>query len=125
MITGIHHVQITIPEGCEAQAREFYCQFLGLPEIAKPAAFVSRGGLWLQIGDRPLHIGVESGVNRTATKAHVAYEVRDLASWREKLVERGIQVLSCIPVPGHDRFEFRDSFGNRVEFIQPTGSDSE
>jgi catechol 2,3-dioxygenase-like lactoylglutathione lyase family enzyme len=124
MITGIHHVQITIPEGCEAQAREFYCQFLGIPEIPKPASLVSRGGLWLQVGERPLHVGTEKGVNRSATKAHVAYEVCDLASWRTKLLERGIQIQTGIPIPGYDRFEFRDPFGNRVEFIERTGTES-
>jgi hypothetical protein len=24
-----------------------------------------------------------------------------------------------VPIPGYDRFEFRDPFGNRVEFIRP------
>jgi catechol 2,3-dioxygenase-like lactoylglutathione lyase family enzyme len=122
MIKGIHHVQITIPEGCEARAREFYCQILGIPEIGKPASLATRGGLWLQVGDRPLHIGMESGVSRAATKAHVAYEVGDLSSWRTKLTEQGIEIQGGIPIPGYERFEFRDPFGNRVEFIQRTGS---
>jgi hypothetical protein len=26
--------------------------------------------------------------------------------------------MESIPLPGHDRFEFRDPFGNGVEFIQ-------
>ena len=26
--------------------------------------------------------------------------------------------LESIPIPGHDRFECRDPFGNRLEFIQ-------
>jgi hypothetical protein len=30
----------------------------------------------------------------------------------------GIEVIDSLPLPGHDRFEFRDPFGNRVEFIQ-------
>jgi hypothetical protein len=28
------------------------------------------------------------------------------------------EVIDSVPLPGHDRFEFRDPFGNRVEFIQ-------
>jgi hypothetical protein len=26
-----------------------------------------------------------------------------------------------VPIPGYERFEFRDPFGNRVEFIQAVG----
>ena len=36
MLIGINHVQITIPEGQEQAAREFYCDLLGLKEIEKP-----------------------------------------------------------------------------------------
>jgi catechol 2,3-dioxygenase-like lactoylglutathione lyase family enzyme len=36
MIHAIHHVQITIPRGAEDEARTFYCDLLGLPEIEKP-----------------------------------------------------------------------------------------
>ena len=118
MIRGIHHVQLTVPHGAEEEARRFYCRVLGLPEIQKPAGLTGRGGLWLQVGDRQVHIGVEDGVNRHATKAHIAYEVSDLEAWKLKIAALGIEVIESIPLPGHDRFEFRDPFGNRVEFIQ-------
>ena len=36
MILSVHHAQITIPKGAEAEAREFYCEFLGLKEVPKP-----------------------------------------------------------------------------------------
>jgi catechol 2,3-dioxygenase-like lactoylglutathione lyase family enzyme len=77
-----------------------------------------RGGLWLQVGDRQVHVGVEDGVDRVATKAHIAYEVIDLARWRAEFAGLGIAVVESIPIPGYDRFEFRDPFGNRVEFLQ-------
>src|SRR6516162_6675099 len=118
MIRGIHHVQLTVPSGAEEEARRFYCRVLGLPEIQKPASLTGRGGLWLQVGDGQVHIGVEDGVNRYATKAHIAYEVSDLQEWKRKVAALGIEVIDGIPLPGHDRFEFRDPFGNRVEFIQ-------
>ena len=124
MITAIHHVQLTIPPGSENAARDFYCGVLGLLEVEKPAALQARGGLWLQVGDRQVHIGVEEGVDRQATKAHVAYQVSDLAFWSEKLGDLGIEVSRGIPIPGFDRFEFRDPFGNRVEFIERIGPDA-
>lgn len=118
MIIGIHHVQITIPTDSEAQARAFYCDLLGLPEIAKPASLQGRGGFWLQVGDQQVHVGTEAGVVRSATKAHIAYAVTDLAAWRAKLASQQIEVLEAIPIPGYDRFEIRDPFGNRVEMLE-------
>jgi catechol 2,3-dioxygenase-like lactoylglutathione lyase family enzyme len=119
VITGIHHVQITIPPGAEDTARTFYCGVLGLPEIEKPAALRGRGGIWLLAGDTPLHIGTESGIDRMATKAHVAYAVDDVEGWRQRLKLSGIDILEAVPIPGFERFEFRDPFGNRVEMICP------
>jgi catechol 2,3-dioxygenase-like lactoylglutathione lyase family enzyme len=121
-ILAIHHAQITVPKGEENEARRFYCGVLGLEEIPKPASLGTRGGLWLGVGDRQLHIGVEDGVDRPATKAHIAYEVDDVAAWRKLLGEHGLNILDSIPIPGYDRFEFRDPFGNRVELIQPIRS---
>jgi catechol 2,3-dioxygenase-like lactoylglutathione lyase family enzyme len=118
MILGIHHAQITIPKGTEDAGRAFYCGVLGLPEIAKPESLQGRGGFWLQVGDRQVHVGTEEGVERQQTKAHLAYAVDDLAYWRRHLTAHGITVEEQIAIPGYDRFEFRDPFGNRVEMIQ-------
>jgi len=35
------------------------------------------------------------------------------------LKEHGIEILDSVPIPGYERFEFRDPFGNRVECIKP------
>jgi catechol 2,3-dioxygenase-like lactoylglutathione lyase family enzyme len=51
-IAEIHHVQITIPVGAEAEARSFYSGLLGLPEIAKPPSLAGRGGLGMLVGGR-------------------------------------------------------------------------
>ncbi|WP_047374657.1 VOC family protein [Exiguobacterium sp. ZOR0005] len=118
MITGIHHVQITIPTGEEARARAFYCDLLGLEEIEKPESLRGRGGFWLKLGDQSVHVGAEDGVDRSRTKAHVAYAVTDLEAWGRRLEAEGIDRITGIPIPGFDRFEFRDPFGNRVEMIQ-------
>lgn len=121
MITRLHHAQVTLPPGAEEEARRFYCGFLGLTEIEKPEALQSRGGLWLQVGDRQVHLGLEDGVDRAASKAHLAYQVDDLAAWRERLRQAGIQPQENAAIPGYDRVELRDPFGNRLELIQRTG----
>jgi catechol 2,3-dioxygenase-like lactoylglutathione lyase family enzyme len=120
MIKAVHHAQISIPVGAEDEARAFYCGVLGLTEIPKPASLAGRGGFWLEIGSCQIHMGVEDDVDRTRTKAHVAYLVNDLRGCREKLQAAGIEPKDGIPIPGYDRFEFRDPFGNRVEFLEQT-----
>ena len=118
MIKAAHHAQISIPVGAEDEARDFYCGVLGLTEIPKPDALAGRGGFWLELGSFQIHFGVEDGVDRAKTRGHLAYLVEDLGSWREKLVGAGCEVIDGIPIPGYDRFEFRDPFGNRVEFLE-------
>ena len=118
MILRVHHVQVSIPQGAEDEARKFYCTLLGLREVEKPDSLHGRGGFWLQLGDTQVHFGAENGVDRRATKSHVAYEVRDLGYWKQKLQQTGIEILDGTPIPGYERFEFRDPFGNRVEFLE-------
>ena len=117
-IIDLHHVQITIPRGMEAQGRHFYCEVLGLPEIDKPEVLQGRGGFWLQVGDRQVHVGTEDGIDRHATKAHLAYQVTDIREIQQRLLEHGFTILDAVPLPGYARFETRDPFGNRIECIQ-------
>ena len=114
----VHHVQISIPKGAEEDARAFYCGVLGLLEVSKPESLAGRGGFWLEVGDSQVHVGTEEGVNRSSTKAHVAYLVDNLERWRRKLSGQGVNILDGIPIPGYKRFEFRDPFGNRVEMLE-------
>jgi RimJ/RimL family protein N-acetyltransferase/catechol 2,3-dioxygenase-like lactoylglutathione lyase family enzyme len=117
-LLAVHHAQVSIPKGNEAQAREFYCNVLGLEEIEKPLALRANGGFWLQLGPLQIHFGAEDGVDRHKTKSHLAYLVTDLNYWRETLQAREIVVVEGAALPGYVRFEFRDPFGNRVEFLQ-------
>lgn len=116
-ILSLHHAQLTIPKGADAAARAFYCGVLGLQEIPKPAALVARGGFWLSLPPCQVHIGVEDGVERARTKAHLAFEVDDLVAARARLEQAGCVALDGEPIPGLDRFETRDPFGNRLELL--------
>ena len=124
-IKSLHHVQISIPVGAEGEARAFYCGVLGLKEIPKPDTLAGRGGFWLELGDAQIHFGTEDGVEREKTKGHAAYLVEELESWRQSLVKVGCEVKDGIPIPGYIRFEFRDPFGNRVEFLEARASVAE
>ena len=118
LIVRVQHAQITIPKGAEEKAREFYCDFLGLKEIPKPESLRKRGGFWMELNDFQIHVGTEDDFDRTQTKAHLAYEVENLAGWRENLETRGVKISDGVKIPDCERFEFRDPFGNRVEFLE-------
>lgn len=118
MILELHHVQIPIPPGSEPQAREFYCGVMGLPEVPKPESLAGRGGFWLQIADRQVHVGADANAHPENSKAHVAYLVDDLATWTAKLGPHGMKFEEGVPIPGYVRVESRDPFGNRIEFLQ-------
>ena len=118
LILRVQHAQITIPKGAESEARAFYCGVLGLREVPKPEILLVRGGFWLEVGAFQVHIGTEDNAERANSKAHVAYEVENLDAWREKLIENDVEILEGIPIPHYHRFEFRDPFGNRVEFLE-------
>jgi len=118
-ILGVHHAQIGIPKGAEDRARAFYCGLLGLHEIPKPASLAGRGGFWLALGALQVHVSIDDGADRKASRAHLGYEVDDLEALRMQLASAGVKVEDRLPpIPGMVRFELRDPFGNRMEFLQ-------
>ncbi len=121
MITTINHAQISVPSGSDNQVRQFYGQVLGLPEKPVPEGLRGRGLIWFQAGDREIHVGVEDGINRLATRTHIAYEVSDIADWRLRLTQFGLQLIDQPKIQGFDRFHINDPFGNRLEIIGRDG----
>jgi catechol 2,3-dioxygenase-like lactoylglutathione lyase family enzyme len=120
LISGFDHVQIAAPKGCEAQARRFYGELLGLEEIVKPERLRSRGGCWFRVGDLQLHVGVEEQF-RAAKKAHPALRVTDVDAGFARLSEAGVPCRWDDAVSGVRRFYAEDPWGNRLEFTEPTG----
>ena len=126
-ILRLHHAQVTIPpgKGPEKQARDFYCRLLGLPEVEKPASLRARGGFWVDLAGQQVHFGVQDVDGRESMKNHLAYQVDDLETWRRRLSENGFIIQKSIPIPGIKRFEFRDPFGNRIEFLEVQAESAE
>ena len=117
-VTGLHHIQLAMPAGGEAQARSFYGTLLGLVEIPKPAKLAARGGVWFECGAVQLHLGADAAFV-PAKKAHPGLLVQDLPSVTAELVAAGYEVkYDSEPLPGFDRAFFADPFGNRIELLQ-------
>jgi len=117
-IKALDHVQLAMPSGREADARAFYSGLLGIPETVKPPQLARRGGCWFERGDLKIHLGVEADF-RPARKAHPAFLVDDLDSFRSMLDAAGIAIRTDEPLDGYDRFYIDDPFGNRLEVLTP------
>ena len=117
-IIGIDHVQLAMPAGGEAEARAFYADLLGLPEVPKPPHLAARGGCWFESSDVKVHLGVEQGF-RPARKAHPALLVVDLSALVRRLTEAGVTLADDEPLAGYDRIYADDPFGNRLELLEP------
>jgi catechol 2,3-dioxygenase-like lactoylglutathione lyase family enzyme len=115
-IIGIEHVQLAMPFGREAEAREFYAGLLGIPETPKPPELAKRGGAWFENGSVKVHLGVEEDF-RPARKAHPAFLVRDLPGLIGRLRRAGIEVVEDRLV-GYLRAYVTDPFGNRLELME-------
>jgi len=117
-VPALDHVQVAAPPGCEAEARRFFGELLGLIEIEKPEPLRARGGVWFSLGAQQLHVGVEEAF-RPARKAHPALRVGagELEALARRLKEAGATVLWDEALPGVRRFYCEDPWGNRIELL--------
>jgi catechol 2,3-dioxygenase-like lactoylglutathione lyase family enzyme len=121
-VKRLDHVQLCVPSGGEARARDFYGGLLGLKEIEKPAPLKANGGMWFEIADVQLHIGVEDAT--TKSKRHPAFEVENVAEVRKFLEANGVRTRDEPDITGVRRFSFFDPFDNRIEFLEKTTAES-
>jgi catechol 2,3-dioxygenase-like lactoylglutathione lyase family enzyme len=118
-VTGLDHVQIAAPPGCEEEARHFFGEILGLEEVKKPEALRRRGGVWFALGGQQLHVGVEREFE-PGRKAHPALRVARgrLEELAQRLVLAGTEVRWDAEIPSVRRFYTDDPWGNRLELIE-------
>ncbi len=115
---ALHHVQVSCPAGGEDDARRFYGETLGIPEVAKPPVLAARGGCWFRGDGVEVHVGVEADF-RPAKKAHPAFVVDDIDALAARVEESGFPVTWDDDFPGYRRFYSADGSGNRVELLAP------
>lgn len=116
-IIGLDHVQLAAPPNSEEAARRFFGEILGLDEVEKPEVLRKRGGVWFQIGNQQLHIGIEESFV-PAKKAHPAFEVRELDELKKRVDEFEVDYVSDGDLEGANRIFVFDPFGNRLEFLE-------
>ena len=116
MLDGIDHVLVAAPPGCEAEARRFFGELLGLEEVTKPEPLRARGGVWIRVGAQQLHVGVEEGF-LPAHKAHPAFAVSRYRELVRRLRAAGAQVVEDTSTPGVERCRLADPWGNRIELV--------
>jgi catechol 2,3-dioxygenase-like lactoylglutathione lyase family enzyme len=116
-ILDLDHVQLAAPAGCEAAARAFFGDLLGMREIEKPEALRGRGGCWFEVGSRQLHIGVEDPF-RPSRKAHPAFSVRDIEALFQTMARSSVECHWDLAFEGRRRFFAFDPWGNRLEFSE-------
>ncbi|MES3007296.1 MAG: VOC family protein [Pseudomonadota bacterium] len=117
IVVALDHIQIAMPKGGEQEAREFYQDILGVPEVQKPAGLSGRGGAWFESGQVKIHLGVDDEF-RPAKKAHPALVVTDLDELIATLSRKGYVVTDDRNLSDVKRVFTHDPFGNRIELIQ-------
>ncbi|WP_027482002.1 VOC family protein [Deinococcus pimensis] len=117
MITGLDHVQVCAPRGCEDAARAFFTDFLGLPELRKPDALIANGGAWFALPDgRQVHVGLEDPFT-PARKAHACLRADDLDEVARRAAGHGVTVEFDSRLALR-RLYLLDPWGNRWEIVE-------
>lgn len=118
MVTALHHVNVTVPAGLEAETKNFYGSVLGLQQVPKPAAS-RQSGAWYQIGATQLHLSIEDETDDASSSRHVCFAVSDLAAAEKRFRDAGVEIIpDAQPVPGSSRFYVRDPGGNQLEIVR-------
>jgi catechol 2,3-dioxygenase-like lactoylglutathione lyase family enzyme len=117
VLSGIHHVQVAAPPGCEDAARRFFGELLGLQEVERPESLRGRSSVWFQLGSQQLHVGVEEGF-APARKAHPAFSVPGYDALQARLRDAGVELLDDDAIPGVRRCYLADPWGNRLELVE-------
>ncbi|SDT09094.1 VOC family protein [Microterricola viridarii] len=124
----LHHVQVSMPRGQEAEARRFYGEAIGLHEVQKPPSLAGRGGCWFRAFDgevvvAEIHLGADDPFV-PAAKAHpglVCASREELEATAERVRLGGYELswAERDTFEGYIRFHTRDGFGNRLEVMTP------
>lgn len=117
LLSGLDHILVEAPAGCEEAARAFYSGIFGLPEIEKPVQLRQKGGVWFLLPDgRQLHVGVTADfVPRQ--KGHPAFRTESLDKVKQILEQLRIAYV-CDHQADFPRIFLNDPWENRFEILE-------
>jgi catechol 2,3-dioxygenase-like lactoylglutathione lyase family enzyme len=115
-VQGVDHIQLPIPIGAAARAREFYQDLLGLAEV-RSAELDKPGTLRFSLGGQRLDLS-EGRYTGVAPQAHIALRVQLLRSLTRTLHAAGLRLDAAPLMSGKERIYVADPFGNRLELIE-------
>ncbi len=119
-VQRIHHAAIVVPTDRLDEARRFYGDVLGLRETERPNADLDSPGVWYGLGETELHIQCRDDAPTDESDRPPAFIIGDVASLKDRLRERGAEVIDAPTLMGRERFFSRDPCGNRLEFMTLT-----
>jgi catechol 2,3-dioxygenase-like lactoylglutathione lyase family enzyme len=122
-ILSLNHVQIAIPIASQDRARAFYSGILGFTEIEKPPQMADRKSLWFVAGAVNLHLGIEPDFT-PAKRAHPAFVVDGLDQILAACERASITIKPDTSFNNFRRVHVFDPFGNRLELMERTTSNS-
>ena len=126
-VRSIDHVTIVVRD--LAATRQFYVDWLGLAEVARPP--FTFAGQWFQAGATQIHTILESGeagaawANGPTTRGHhFAFLVDDAPESARQLQELGVPLVGPpkLRPDGAVQVFLRDPDGHLVELTSPAGT---
>jgi catechol 2,3-dioxygenase-like lactoylglutathione lyase family enzyme len=118
-LVRLHHVSFAIKD--LAASKRFFGEILGLAEVERPS--FTFPGAWYALGDRQLHLIVDSsagreGAGRISRSDHMALEVSDVGRVRKALQDAGIDFgEGSNQSLGMEQIFCRDPDGHVIEFV--------
>lgn len=122
-VRRLQHASVPMPPAGNADARRFYGEVLGMPEIAPPSGLRGQNLVWFRAGDdgHEVHCFADEVLGPNSPRQHLCLEVDDLAAYRARLTAAGVEIEETAEIFNRPRFFVRDPFGNLIELTQILG----
>lgn len=115
-IRGVHHLQLAFRAGNAPAMRHFYRDLLGLSEL--PGEQAEGSALHFVAGEQRIDLVGVAQWQPLPAVSHLAFEVQDLSSLRERLLAAQLPLVENQGLAGFARFYLKDPAGNQLEFLE-------
>ncbi len=124
IVTRLQHVSVPMPVDGNDDARSFYGEILGLPEVLPPSSLNRDRLVWYKLGSdgQELHVFAEEAFGPNSPRQHLCFQVDNVVEFHETVESAGVEILEEPDIHHRPRFSLRDPFQNRIEVTQITGA---